>query len=186
MRTQEGHLQGVLGSHVVFLQEPYVRKGVVAGWQDKRGLLSAGDQPRAAIYASSQLKVFPEASLSTKDMCVAVWYPSPEGATASSPYPMVYLVSLYLDIKHKAVCPPDLYRLLDLAEDSGVPVLIGSDTNCHSTLWGSPTTNARGLKFENIVSRWNLEILNVGSVPTFHSGKDPVSLMLPCPVSIYI
>ena len=54
------------------------------------------------------------------------------------------------------------------------------DSNAHSNLWGSPTTNKRGEILENITLHHGLNILNKGSTPTFHSpvGKSVIDVTL--------
>ena len=46
------------------------------------------------------------------------------------------------------------------------PVVIGVDSNAHSTLYG-PDNNTRGEAFEDFVLQYGLDVANVGTVPTF-------------------
>ena len=45
-------------------------------------------------------------------------------------------------------------------------MLIGSDTNSHSTLWGKETNN-RGEQLEELIDTYNLDIHNRGKMPTY-------------------
>ena len=47
-------------------------------------------------------------------------------------------------------------------------MIIGMDTNCHSTLFG-PKQNQRGYLFDELIANNNLIIENVGHSPTYES-----------------
>lgn len=60
--------------------------------------------------------------------------------------------------------------VIDLSEFcsvSGRPLILGSDTNSHHTLWGSSDTNQRGEELVEFLAASSLEILNKGNEPTF-------------------
>ena len=47
-------------------------------------------------------------------------------------------------------------------------LLICTDSNAHSPLWGSPDLNQRGrLVEEDLIYRYGLQLLNVGNAPTY-------------------
>ena len=75
------------------------------------------------------------------------------------------LVSLYLDINQSPV--PDFFvKALEYSKSRGYSMLIGSDTNSHSTLWGKETNN-RGEQLEDLIDTYNLDIHNRGKMPTY-------------------
>ena len=75
------------------------------------------------------------------------------------------IISLYLDIKFTAT--PDFFlNALKYAQHRGYSVLIGCDTNSHSTLWGKET-NKRGEDLEDIITEFGLDIHNRGLTPTY-------------------
>ena len=53
----------------------------------------------------------------------------------------------------------------------GRQIIIGGDTNAHSTLWGSPSNNNRGDVLEEFLFRHNIAVLNNGSEPTFQTVR---------------
>ena len=99
-----------------------------------------GDHPRAAIFASKDLKIVEIKELSNRDLAAGVV--KLDGRTT-------VILSLYLDIKCNAT-PDFLTKALEYCRQRGYSVLIGSDTNSHSTLWGNET-NDRGKKLENLI-----------------------------------
>ena len=64
----------------------------------------------------------------------------------------IYVVSAYCDITVGEV-PVELNKLM-LERDR--PVIIGMDSNAHSTLWNCDVTNARGEMIENFIMQNDL------------------------------
>ena len=83
--------------------------------------------------------------------------------------PKMYSISRYLS--------PSGDNNLDLVSRTlvrlrGSNIIIGLDTNAHSTTWGSPITNAEGEAIEVFMTQQNLKLLNVHTnVTTFCSSK---------------
>ena len=90
------------------------------------------------------------------------------------------LVSLYLDINHSPV-PDFLIKALEYSQSRGYSMVIGSDTNSHSTLWGKET-NSRGEQLEELIDTYNLDIHNRGKMPTYDSslGQSIIDVTLSC------
>ena len=62
----------------------------------------------------------------------------------------------------------DYLRQLEASIRAGSgEVVIAGDFNAHSTLWGSQTGNERGEELGEFLSALDLQVINVGSVPTF-------------------
>ena len=61
----------------------------------------------------------------------------------------------------------------------GLALLIGADTNCHSTIYGKET-NKRGEELEDFIAASNLNVENTGTFPTFNTqwGKSVIDVTL--------
>ena len=75
------------------------------------------------------------------------------------------MVSAYLDITLPGVVPEPLGRLVDHCRREGKQLLIGMDSNSHSTLWGCEDDSARGEVLEGFILTNSLVVGNRGSVP---------------------
>ena len=73
-----------------------------------------------------------------------------------------------------------LSRALEAAQRQQAEVLVGMDSNAHSTRWGSPTTDARGHMVESLLISFGLQIANQGSEFTYYctTGKSHIDLTL--------
>ena len=87
---------------------------------------------------------------------------------------LTFLVSLYLDCKVLGF-PKEFEDLIcNLGNND---ILIGTDSNSHSTVWNSPSTDKRGELLEFFLIDNNLSCCNVGNNPTFVSGSDFSSII---------
>ena len=77
-----------------------------------------------------------------------------------------FICSLYLDIL-KEVIHPTFDKLVNSCNLTGDQLIIGSDTNCHSPMFGSRSTNARGSELEEYLISADLNVENIGNKPTF-------------------
>ena len=59
-------------------------------------------------------------------------------------------------------------------------IIIGTDSNAHSQLWMSPSSNPRGEIFEDFISHNNLFVCNIGNKYTYDCaiGKSIIDLSL--------
>ncbi|XP_046145573.1 uncharacterized protein LOC123988859 [Osmia bicornis bicornis] len=69
--------------------------------------------------------------------------------------------------------PPtrELRALTDHCAVNGLHLVIGCDVNSHHTVWGSTNTNGRGTALLEYLATTGLEILNLGSSPTFVTSR---------------
>ena len=81
----------------------------------------------------------------------------------------IIVCSLYLDIK-KAAWPKIIYDLVHHCKQQKIKLIIGADTNAHSSMWGSINTNNRGETIEQAIIRQNLFVHNDGKDYTFIGG----------------
>ena len=82
--------------------------------------------------------------------------------------------------------PEMLHKVCHFAAVNRYGLLICTDSNGHSPLWGSSTQNPRGrLVEEDLIYRYGLHLLNQGNDPTFigHRATDGtiIDLTLACP-----
>ena len=81
----------------------------------------------------------------------------------------IMLCSAYLDITTEA-WPKILDDLADHCNDNNISLVLGADTNAHSTLWNCDSTNARGDIAEQAIIQNQLFIHNEGNEVTFNGG----------------
>ena len=87
---------------------------------------------------------------------------------------LTFLVSLYLDCK--VPCLPK--ELIDLMRNVGNnDILIGTDSNAHSTVWNCSLTDNRGDMVNKFLIDNNLSCCNIGNNPTFISGAGNTSII---------
>ena len=87
---------------------------------------------------------------------------------------LTFLVSMYLDGNNLEL-PPQFINLI--ANKGTCSVLIGADSNAHSSLWNSATTNRRGEMVEDFIITNNLQCVNVGNRPTFRHALGWTSII---------
>ena len=150
---------------VVLLTEPHARSGHITGTPNGTTLVYARNgsetqAPRAGILASKDVGIMAMDNWCNRDCAVALVRIGGR---------QTVLVSLYLDIT-KSVQPDWLDKLMNMILGKGMPVIIGTDSNAHSTLYG-PDNNARGEAFEDFVVQYGLEIANYGTAPTFETRR---------------
>ena len=95
-------------------------------------------------------------SLCTKDCAVAL-LEHKEGRTL--------IASVYMDMNER-VEQEFLLTLLDYSNENKYPLIIGTDTNCHSNMFG-PESNKRGADLEELIIEHSLVIENIGHEPTY-------------------
>ena len=88
----------------------------------------------------------------------------------------VWLCSAYMDIT-KPVASETLTKLITRANREKVPLLIGTDLNSHSEIWGCEETNSRGSDVEDLLNIHNLNLLNEGSTPTYTRGAETATII---------
>jgi hypothetical protein len=82
----------------------------------------------------------------------------------------VFISSVYLDCL-LPVQESAWLKSINRAVSDNRHYLAGMDTNSHSNVWGSPTTDQRGHGVKEILFQHNLCVLNEGSSPTFETSQ---------------
>ena len=147
--------------HIGFVTEPYCQFNKVVGKPKEYVVypeLSSTDSPRSALYIPKNIKCVSCPHLSNMDCQVAM---------ITINHKQVLIASVYLDINLE-VDPPWLYRLIEVARQKHIGVLIGMDSNAHSQLYG-PDNNTRGDQLERFILQSGLYVENRGTQPTFQT-----------------
>ena len=147
---------------ISLISEPHTVANKITGMP--RGTTIAYDRsiphsqpgPRTGIVASNDLRLNPMDNLCTRDCTVAV---------VKIHGTHTLLASIYLDIK-KPVVPQWLEQLVDIADRKKMPMILGIDSNAHSTFFG-PDSNARGDELEDFILKHGMKVVNTGDDPTF-------------------
>jgi hypothetical protein len=117
---------------------------------------------RPAIYATEELGLTFHPSLSSRDCCTCSMVDDGD---------KIFISSVYLHCLLTAE-EPAWIRTINKASMANRHYLAGIDSNSHSDVWGSPTTDQRGHTEEEILFQHNLCVLHEGSKPTFDTARD--------------
>ena len=149
-----------LNSYLALVTEPYCYKKTLSIPPKNSVILpnKRDEHPRAAIFCSQDIKLNEISELKHRDMAVGV---------AKMDGKNTLIISLYLDIKF-TVTPDFLINALKYAQHRGYSVLIGCDTNSHSTLWGKET-NKRGEELEDLITEYGPVSYTHLTLPTIYS-----------------
>ena len=126
------------GAFVCLIQEPYLYKQDIKlyhrGVDVHRGL---DNSPRACILSSPDMGLLMVPEFSGRDITTCRCEDKLDNKE-------VYFVSVYSDIEIFSI-HPKLVQLVDYAENKSIELVIGIDSNAHSTVWGCQTNNQRTL-----------------------------------------
>ena len=147
---------------IILMTEPYTYANKIVGMPGKSKLIySRGKEtPRAGIAASPDVKITAMENWCSRDCAVGL---------VKIGGKQTVLVSLYLDINLR-VQQPWVDELMRMVDAKGYPIIIGVDTNAHSSLYG-PHTNKRGEALEDFIIQYGLSVENVGTIPTFETQR---------------
>lgn len=150
---------------VILLQEPYQYKGGIKGFGLKTRVITGDkEEPWAAVVVlDDQVGAMRVDNLSNSH-CVVVELLLPRREK-------IYVVSMYCQFSE------GMERYIYMIERignilKGERVIIGMDSNAHSSMWGGNYTDEKGTLLEGIIidGRWNL-INKVGEGPTYVDGR---------------
>ena len=156
---------GNVNSTIFCVQEPYVfndRFNYVPS--SLTAIYKRDVMARAGILVRKGTSIWFADELSSRDVCV--------GILVSKDKDIIMVVSAYFDQLAKDPVPEALLGVLNLVKESRtrIKLVICADTNAHSTLWGSDTTDHKGEALELLVMEHDLIVQNTGHTPTF-SGR---------------
>ncbi len=145
---------------IIMVQEPYTtsNKPSLLG-EEGYTLLHVDNYKsnvRTALLARNTLQAWRVDGLCTPDITVAVILVNNR---------VVYAASTYCDINIKMHIV--LGKLLHYFNTHKVLLLMGADSNAHSSIWGCVENNDRGDEMEDLLDQYELTVLNVGNTPTY-------------------
>ena len=111
--------------------------------------------PRAALFIPSNLQAVTIGHLNTVDSAVATDF---------------LIASVYLDANDDVV-QPWLTNIVEYGYSRNMAVIIGKDSNAHSSLFCQAELDERGDRLEDFIFEHDLDIVNVGSVATFQTFR---------------
>jgi Reverse transcriptase (RNA-dependent DNA polymerase)/Endonuclease-reverse transcriptase len=155
----------------VFLQEPSTYNGnVVSKINGGKCFYTKGkERPRACIWINHEHCENWECAmigeLSDKDNVAVSAVMKFKGAC----YRML-LVSCYLPIENE-VNKSKICSILSYARDSNLGLILCMDSNAHNSFWGSKNDNKRGNQLMDLITEFELRILNRGTEPTWVSPR---------------
>ena len=109
--------------------------------------------PRAIVIATKDLKISGIESLSSRDTTVV---------TLNLQGKEVLVCSSYQDITFQD-STYNINNCMEYARKNKKEIIIGTDSNSHSQLWSSKSTNKRGEDFENLIAQYGLTVVNRGN-----------------------
>jgi hypothetical protein len=158
----------VKGIDLALIQEPWMREGRIMGLNIQGyTLFCAGgtDRSRACIIAKN-MNIWMLPGFSTRDL-VAVQIKYFEGEAEK----MLVACSAYLPYdSEKLPTTREFEELVCYCEQKNLHLIVGCDSNCNHTLWGSTNGNDRGMALSEFLNTTNLEILNRDE-PTFCNSR---------------
>lgn len=150
---------------ISLIQEPWVRGKKIHGFgqlHDRLLYCKTGIIPRAAIYVEPWVKAMVLNQFTTDDVvAVRVCRDVTDGGD-------YVVISAYLPYDSKVPPPgPELLTVVEFCERENIPILIGTDSNSHHTIWSSTDINLRGEQLVQYLMSTNLMVINSGRKPTF-------------------
>ncbi len=128
----------------LFLQEPYLRRGRDAEFQELSPIFAKGTNSRAAMICACDMDIWFCPEYSGRDICTSLW-----GAGTTSDYNnndlRIFLVLMYLDItaQTEEIFPQGWKELVTHCTRTNTPLIASVDTNAHSVLRGNES-NSQG------------------------------------------
>ena len=156
---------GQITPPIILIQEPYLYKKKVKLYLPNYNLYFVGLNSRSVIAIPKLFKGVFLRSLSDRDTTAVLLEENND-----KPVKFV-LVSAYLDILDKEVVSKGLERISRFSSDKNLPLVLGIDSNAHSTLWGCDDDNQRGKTIEEWLILNNLAVVNTGYEPTFVTSR---------------
>ena len=145
------------------IQEPYFHYKKIPGLKGHTVLIDASvAAPRAAIFHSKELHIWPVAEFTGRDICT--------GMLITPDNRKIYITSVYFagEIPPEDMFMAELELLLRQVKKDKAELVFMADVNAYSTaLWNSKTTNPRGERFEIFALQHNLRVLNQGNRFTY-------------------
>ena len=126
---------------ICLLTEPATIRNRLSGIPKSYNVLpeDRSNSPRAAIYTSKTVEIHEIASLRHRDLVVGI---------VKIGGKITAIISAYMDIKNNPITE-QLTAAVDYCKNKGYGILLGTDTNSHSKLWGNATNTKEGRNGSN-------------------------------------
>ena len=118
--------------------------------------------PRACIVVRKDINYFCLSEYMTRDLVPIQMTMETSGVNRE-----VVIASAYFAGDGSHVPPAEVRGLVKHCTRRNIPLIVGCDANAHNEMWGSSDTNERGEYLLEYLLKENLEVFNVGDVPTF-------------------
>ena len=165
--------------YICLVQELYVYNQIASNQPRTATRFVGGDNntPRTAIYIGKNLNAWYIEELSNRDATVII-------IKINNRQTMV--ASIYLD-RNKDVVQPWLLKLMQYRQQRGYALLIGADSNCHSSLFGHET-NKRGETLEEFITTYRLSVENQGKRYPYNcsTGRSIIDIALTARLAVTI
>ena len=154
---------------ICLVQEPMMYKNKLSLQPQSCKRYNHASKPHTAIYTDVNTQAWYIESLSTGDITVI---------QTKIQNRSTMIISCYLDINIKEVIPAELNKALYYAQKNGLAIIIGMDSNAHSSSFGN-TTNKRGEQLDLFIAHHKLDIENQGLTLTFQArGAETIICLL--------
>ena len=157
--------------YISLIQEPHFNHKTfkVSGFsRDHRLYLGRpNSKNRAGILTHKNAKTWQIHQYCNEDVCTVGMHLQDGNILIISSVYMEYTQAISGQPPPKPPPPQILKDLADFCQVKGWMLLIGSDSNCHSTSFGSSNDNQRGHELLEWLATTNLHVLNVGNAYTF-------------------
>ena len=148
---------------LVFITEPHLtRKNAKLDNANGKVFSARGRNPRAALRINEGLNPWIVTEFTNRDVVTA---------SVKLNGIQVYVSSIYLDINIKIAEQAMMLALMKRCENRRIPLVIGMDSNSHSSLWGCTEDNVRGDALEELFAEHFMTVCNTGNVPTFKTSR---------------
>lgn len=126
---------------IVLAQEPWVNKNVIQGFDTRQVNFfyakSTGTKPRTCIITTKEIQAMQLHKYCNGDI-TTVLVQLKKGTVNEE----AIFCSVYMPHEETEQVLENLVReVIDYASDSGIPIMIGADSNSHHTVWGSTNIN---------------------------------------------
>lgn len=157
--------------NIGFVQEPHTIDDRIVGlpskyYKCKLVYNESGGRPRAALLFNERIPFFPLTEFMTNDLACAI-----VNLSTGNCMQKVVVASSYFPGDINGVPPPEVIKLVEHCKASNLHLITGCDSNSWHESWGSSETRTRGELLQQFFEWHALEVLNVGSIPTWrHEG----------------
>lgn len=161
---------------ICLIQEPWIYKGKITGLNGIGTLISGNTEPARTCLIIKGLQAESVPRHCSRDLSTArIFYKGENGEKKA-----LTVAAAYFPYDAESCTPEEVVALIRECEAGGSELIMGCDANAHHTVWGSSNCNQRGEKLLEFLASSRMDILNVGSRPTFQNAvrEDVIDITL--------